>query len=233
MRRSLGRFRLLPDRRWPRLLGLEQRAIRTIFDVGAFDGDTAKLFRRLFPAALIHCIEPSPAEFSRLLRWASRQGGRVTCERCGLGSTPGTAPLFIYPESPWLSSMRAGTAHWSALRNDRGLPEPQLVSIPVRRLDDIAAETRLTDGILVKIDVEGAEADVIRGGSSLLHRAEACIVEVTLDHRFGDTNDLLTIVTLLDEAGLSYAGNLIQSPLPDGNVRYVDALFMRRQAGGR
>lgn len=86
----------------------------------------------------------------------------------------------------------------------------------------------MEDGILIKIDVEGTEADVIRGGLTVLGRAEACIVEVTLDHRFGNTNDLLTVGRLLEESGLAYAGNLTQSPHPDGNVRYVDALFMRR-----
>ena len=100
LRRSLGRFRLLPDRRWPRFLGLEQRKIRTVFDIGAFDGDTARIFRRLFPAATIHCFEPSPTEFARLARWAGRQGRNVTCEQCGLGSTQGMATLFVYPESP-------------------------------------------------------------------------------------------------------------------------------------
>lgn len=105
--------------------------------------------------------------------------------------------------------------------------------VPVRRLDDIAAELPIEDGILVKIDVEGMEADVIRGGLTLLGRAEACIVEVTLDHRFGNNDDFLTVLRLLEESGLSYGGNLTQSPHPDGDVRYVDALFMRRPRGVR
>jgi len=232
LRRSLGRFRLLPDRRWAKLLGLDQRKIRTVFDVGAFDGDTARIFRRVFPSATIHCFEPAPEEFGRLARWAAGQS-RVTCEQSGLGNTEGTATLFVYPESPWVSSMRAGASHWNASGQSRGGSVPRAVTVPVRRLDDVAAEMPLDDGILAKIDVEGAEADVIRGGMKLLSRAEALVVEVTVEHRFDDTNDFLTIATLLDQTGLVYAGNLMQSPLPDGTVRYVDALFMRRQDPAR
>lgn len=227
-RRCLGRYRLLPDRRWPRLLGLERRGIRTVFDVGAFDGDTAKLFRRLFPAATIRCFEPAPEEFARLSRWAATQGGAVTCEHCGLGSADGVASLAIYPESAWISSMRSGSARWADGRAARGGGEPKEIRVPLRRLDEAAQAGPIEGGVLVKIDVEGMEADVIRGGMGILGRAEACIVEVTVEPRFDAVDDLAVIAGLLADAGLGYAGNLTQRILPDGTVRYVDALFMRR-----
>jgi hypothetical protein len=54
------------------------------------------------------------------------------------------------------------------------------VRVPVRRLDDILAETEISKVDFLKVDVEGAELSVLYGALKLLHRESrpAMLVEV-------------------------------------------------------
>ena len=61
--------------RWPQLLGPERHEIRPVFDVGAFEGDTSRLFRGLFSNAVIRCFEPAPEEVALLSHSVSTPGG--------------------------------------------------------------------------------------------------------------------------------------------------------------
>lgn len=45
---------------------LQNAPVRTILDLGAHIGKTAKTYRKTFPEATIHCFEPTEATFHKL-----------------------------------------------------------------------------------------------------------------------------------------------------------------------
>lgn len=98
--RSLGwdivRYRPL----WPTLLGVEQLPIRTVLDIGAYDGDTARIFRRFFPQAHIYCVEPQPEA-------VATQQGMIHILPFALDSTSGTADLYRSLRLPRMASLAA------------------------------------------------------------------------------------------------------------------------------
>lgn len=55
-------------------------------------------------------------------------------------------------------------------------PQKESIKIPVKKLDNIAKELRLTRVDLIKIDVEGAEADVLKGGINTLKKFHPKII---------------------------------------------------------
>ena len=215
---------------WRNLLGLERRPIRTVIDIGAFDGDTAKFFRQQFPEATVHCFEPQPKQFQALRQWAETQDGRVTCHTQALGETNGSAILQSYPHMPRYASMRPATDAWTAEYSRTRPIQAVPVEIDVRRLDDAARELSLVDEILVKIDTEGFEKEVLRGGMDVMARAAACIVEVSLEQRFSNQTHFRDLLDLLGTAGMHYVGNVHHGILPSGNVGFFDALFLRPMA---
>ena len=215
---------------WRSLLGLERRPIRTVIDVGAYDGDTAKFFRQQFPEATVHCFEPQPKQFRALQQWAETQGRWVTCHPQALGETNGSAILQSYPQMPRYASMRPATKAWTAEYSQARPLQTVPVSIEVRRLDDVARELSLVDEILVKIDTEGFEKEVLRGGMDVMSRASACIVEVSLEQRFSNQTHFRDLLNLLGTAGMHYVGNVHHGMLPSGDVGFFDALFMRPMA---
>jgi len=216
-----------PQPHWRTLLGLERRPIRTVIDIGAYDGDTAKFFRRQFPEATVHCFEPQPKQFQTLHEWAETQGGRVTCHSQALGETNGSAILQSYPQMPRYASMRSATDAWTAEYSRTRPLQTVPVEIQVRKLDDMASELSLVDEIVIKIDTEGFELEVLRGGMRVMARASACIVEVSLEQRFSSQTHFRDLLDILGTAGMHYVGNVHHGILPSGDVGFFDALFMR------
>ena len=215
---------------WRSLLGLERRPIRTVIDVGAYDGDTAKFFRRQFPEATVHCFEPQPKQFRALQQWAETQDGRVTCHPQALGETNGSAILQSYPQMPRYASIRSATDAWTAEYSRTRPLQAVPIEIQVRRLDDMMSELSLVDDVLIKIDTEGFEREVLRGGMDVVARASACIVEVSLEQRFSNQTHFRDLLDLLGTAGMHYVGNVHHGILQSGDVGFFDALFMRPMA---
>lgn len=212
---------------WPTLLGAANLPIHTVLDIGAKDGDTARIFRHYFPAAALHCFEPHPQSFAALAAWASQQRPAVYCYPCALGDQSGVADLYV-------SGSRLAVASLLPPQPIR-LAEPAFAAelttlpVPVRRLDEVTAELELADELLVKIDAEGFDKQVILGGMAVLRRAAACIVEVHVWERYGVQPSLREIMDLLALADLSYAGTLRQGQQVTGAVSYIDALFIKRR----
>lgn len=212
---------------WRSLLGLERRPIRTVIDIGALDGDTAKFFHQRFPLATIHCFEPQPQQFQALQAWASTQGDRVVCHGCALGDQPGRATLHINAQEPGRSTLLSALSEAMPQAHP---PTETEVGVAVARLDDVVSTwPPLVEEILVKIDTEGYDKQVIHGGMDTLRRAVGCIVEVHLSRRQAGQTTLGEMMQLMADANLHYAGNVHQSIRRTGTVGYVDAVFMRQE----
>jgi hypothetical protein len=63
----------------------------------------------------------------------------------------------------------------------------------------------LSPEILIKLDVQGYEDRVIRGGQELFKMAKACILEICLDRLYDQQTTFRDLVNLLEGLGYSYA----------------------------
>jgi FkbM family methyltransferase len=104
--------------------------------------------------------------------------------------------------------------------------EESCETVEVRRLDDIMADISLIDNILIKIDVQGYEDKVIRGGEKLIGRAKVLIIEASF-HKLYEGQPLFDeIYSSLREIGFRYIGNLTQLHHPvDGRVLQADLIL--------
>lgn len=103
-------------------------------------------------------------------------------------------------------------------------------SIKLTTLDKIIVDNLsppLIPEILIKLDVQGYEDRVIRGGTETFRKARACILEINLDQLYENQATFKAILVLLDNLGYHYAGNLDQVYADDGHVIYIDAVFMK------
>ena len=81
--------------------------------------------------------------------------------------------------------------------------------------------------IVIKMDVQGYEDRVIRGGRETFAKAKAVILEVCLDPLYEHQANFKEIMVLLDDLGFHYAGNLDQNCDKDGHVIFLDAVFVK------
>jgi FkbM family methyltransferase len=210
------------------VLGLNRYRIAHVLDIGANEGQFGSQALELFPDAKIHSIEPLPGPFERLRRWAETEGReRVSVHHLALGAAEGALPMFEHTAHSTSSSLLRTTGLTRSLWPFTA-PE-RIVEVRVTTLDRfVAVELGELEGeVLVKMDVQGYEDRVIGGGSRTLRQARACLVEICLAPLYEQQGSFVEIVRVLEELGLRYAGNYDQTLAADGQILYVDALFVR------
>ena len=132
----------------------------TFLDIGANLGYYALSVGLAHPAAEVHAFEPVPHSFRGLERNLAVNGlGNVHLHNLGFLAEPGPRDFFLNPRISGRASVRNLAAD----------PGAQPVTCAVARLDDFVQAHGLAPD-LVKIDVEGAELAVLRGGLETLAR---------------------------------------------------------------
>ncbi len=117
---------------------------RTIFDIGANIGATARYLANLFPRAAIHCFEPVPSNLE-LLRRNTSGIGRVHVHPYALGETDGEVQLHTDEKG-----INAGS--YSMFAGGSGG-----VRCAVRSMRSVLSELGNPQPDIIKIDTEGAE----------------------------------------------------------------------------
>src|SRR5207302_11449154 len=149
-----------------------------VCDVGANVGEyTAELIARLGDGVKIYCFEPSEGAFAAL---SDRFAGRPGIELCnfGLSDREGTMVLYTNPVESGLASLyHRRLAH---VGKELHPGEP----VRLRRLEDFCRERGIARIGFLKLDVEGHELSVLRGGGRLL---ETNAIDV-IQFEFGGCN---------------------------------------------
>lgn len=142
-------------------------------DVGANRGQFALAFRHLHPATPLLAFEPIPEEADRFARVHGGDAG-MALERCALGEAPGEAVLHLSRRRDSSSLLPIGRAQTEMFP---GTEEAGTLRVPVRRLDDFLPALAGRGRALLKLDVQGFELAVLRGGSETLRRCAYVYVE--------------------------------------------------------
>ncbi|HVW19133.1 MAG TPA: FkbM family methyltransferase [Solirubrobacteraceae bacterium] len=136
----------------------------TIVDLGSNVGSSVLYFATRYPGVRIVAVEPDPATFGKLrANVGSIEGVEAIC--VAVGGTDGEAAFYPSPRT-WESSFR---------------PTPlsgEPISVRVVTLDTLLAELGLDRVDLVKLDVEGAEYEVLRASRALRTSVGAVIGEL-------------------------------------------------------
>lgn len=208
-------------------LGLRSLGIRTVIDVGANSGQFAQYISSILPEARLLCFEPLPGPFEDLKGWARKRNGAVVPFNIALGDTEGTVDLFEHVDhSPSSSLLHATPVSHSLYPLTR---RESTVKVVIERLDEVVrkADVSTMPEVLIKLDVQGYEDKVIRGGEETFARAKACISEINFDTLYEDQCSFREVWSILDRLGYVYAGNLDQEYAQDGHVVFADCLFLR------
>lgn len=137
-------------------------------DVGAYVGEWTRGFKRIFPSARILMVEPQPGHLDRLRTVAAALDG-VELAPVLLGAQERDSVPFHLCESA--SSVLIESARPTVVST---------ISVAVTTLDKFTANTVFAQPDFIKLDVQGYELEVLRGGELALASAEAVFMEVNL-----------------------------------------------------
>lgn len=138
-----------------------------IFDIGAHHGETALRFGALFKEAKILSFEPFLDSF-KILEEKSRVLNNIELFNFGFLDTTGEKEFYLNSGSPTNSTKKLSIKA-SDTWNQR-FDELQKVTLRFRDLDSFVQEKGISKIDLLKIDVQGAEYEVLNGGKKLFRK---------------------------------------------------------------
>ena len=213
-------MRLSPHRQW-----FQGAGIRTVIDVGSFTGGFAFAMRQMLPEAQIYSFEPLADSYEKLVRNLERYGN-FQAFHTALGSSRGELTFWRNDFMASSSALAMSDLH------RQSFPETAraaAVQVPVTSLDDCLGQMQLAGKILLKLDVQGYELEVLRGGMRTLGRVDYILSEVSFQSLYEGQPLFGEVYEFLKSAGFAFAGDLetLASPT-DGMILQADALFTRQ-----
>ncbi|OAS27776.1 hypothetical protein A5481_00140 [Methylobacterium platani] len=193
-----------------------------LLDIGAHDGHFARAARRIFPDAHILMVDALAEKGPVLARTAAEIGNAAhAIALLGDRETEGT-PFFVVDTAARPDLVTTGS---SKFRENADFPMEER-RVPQRRLDGLVAG-RGVPFAFVKLDVQGAEVEVLRGLGDRLAEVEVILLELSLlDYNEG--------APLIGEAlgALAAMGFVLYDVVDehryrDGSLLQVDGLLVR------
>ncbi len=199
--------------------------IKTVLDVGANAGAFATTVHALFPDATVHAFEPLPDVYAALKQRASSLS-RLRVHNLGLGEQDGEL-VFHRTQQDVSSSFLQPGATFERLSGITS--ETDDIRVAVRALDSVAAEQKFEGPLFVKLDVQGYEDRVIRGGGETLKRTALLLAETSAVPQYGGAATFAQLVAMLDAMNFDYGGTIERVVThPTGRIVSEDALFVNR-----
>ena len=206
---------------WLRLISATQRFIiwrspfmrslspSIIVDIGANTGEFALLCRAAFPTATIISFEPQPNAYESLLR-AMRNDKNFKSFCLALGEKDDKVTMNISKFSPSSSLVAKPADSYEQV-------------IEMQKLDNFSEHIANKGTVIVKMDVEGYEYSILKGGGNFIKLADWLYIECRTTDVIGCT--FSEIYDLLIANGWEYHGAYDSEYAKNGKLVYFDALF--------
>lgn len=202
----------------------EKLDIQTIIDIGSNEGQFINEINSLLPQKKIFAFEPIPECYQKLLE--NTKHANVTAFNIGLSDTKGATNINVSNNLVSSSILEMKDLHKTSYPESHFVKTQQ---ISIEKLDDTLQPFDLQGNILIKMDVQGYERQVIKGGEKTFLKASALIIESIFEPfyegqwLFDDLYDYFT------RAGFKFMGFTDQVNSPKTGIPlYADSIFIKK-----
>lgn len=162
------------------------QTVRDIWEIGSRDGEDALELLNAFPQSVVHSFEPKPDTFPKLVEKSLQSQGRVIAHQLALNDFDGSATFFAIDPKETVTTWADGNPGASSLFRANGEYDgiEKYVQTPIEV--NCAKASTLIDAhtapipSVVWMDVQGAEACVLRGFESYLESVDLFYIELSL-----------------------------------------------------
>lgn len=200
---------------WVRLEHLAELGLipEVIFDIGAAEGAWAQRASKIWPKARIVGFEPNQSRVPALEATRAKLPD-FSYHRCLLGATIGDVE---YVDSRDETSLY-----------DRAATGPK-VNAPMHTLDSLLTRELIPPPSFMKLDVQGYELDILKGGQLALGAAQAVLLEANVYHLSPEMPVVLDVLNYMDANGFFWYDILgLLRRTADDAMSHMDLLFLRR-----
>lgn len=217
--RKAGLFRL------PIIHGDLRRDMQpTIVDVGAARGESGTLALSAFPEATIYSFEPVPTEYAAL-ELRAKSHAKWSTFPFALGSTTERRDMVVCDGLMQASSFFTPADLTAQAWPEYDFAKRSSVRVEVTTLDAFAESQGISQVDILKLDVQGAELEVLEGGAKTLQRTKYVIAEVAFQRMYEGGCLVSDVLSFLHDRGKvlrALSGEVRDS---SGRLLQADALF--------
>lgn len=189
---------------------------KTVIDVGVAEG-TMELYTS-FPDSFFLLIEPLK-EFEQDLRsiLMKYRGSYIIA---AAGSKTGEVTFNVH------DNHLDGSSLYKEMMGSEA--DGHEVNVPIIMLDDILKDKLLNGPYLIKVDVQGAEIDVLEGGQKVLAEAEVVVLEVSMFQFMKGAPEFFDIVFYMKQHGFVAYDIVLGWNRPlDNALGQIDIIFVK------
>ena len=182
------------------LIGVKNDA-PTILDIGAHRGESIDFFKEIFPNSSIYSFEPDPDNFKELKR-KHKDTNNVSLFNSAISDRDCTLEYYKQSLSHLGGCLEIDNHSLDSIGYAK-TADNNMIQVAGRRLDSILKETAVDRIDLLKIDVQGYELNVLKGGPETLSRTQAIIVEIGFFDFYKNSSTLADVVQELNQIGFA------------------------------
>lgn len=204
---------------------LQKYDIKTVIDVGAYHGNVALVLHSIFPKAALYVFEPSERNCQKIA--AKIPSTKLVINNFALSDKKGVSNFIDY-ENHSLSSLLPLV---KKERIYKGTSQISRSKVRTTTLDKYFNNSKIKPHIFLKIDTQGTEEQILRGGKQFLKQISIIHIEISFEEIYKGQKLFDGIYEYLRGLGFVYAGESKESHfypifLP---ANQVNAIFVNKQ----
>lgn len=198
---------------------------KVILDIGANAGEWSRVAAGIFGTARILMIDGDPENEPSLHNAVREIGARSSYVLCLLGAEKKDAVTFYRPE--------AGTTGSSVLPEMTSY-DKEAIRLRMDTLDSLMESAGPETPVLMKLDVQGFELEILKGGKKALGAAEVVIMEASLLQYNEGAPLFADVVAFMRDEGFEVYDFCGQNRRESDHALFqTDVVFARRESGLR
>lgn len=212
---------------------LETKGALTIFDAGAHFGNTALKYDKLFPSAAIYCFEPFRESFEKM-KGNIAQHENIKPFNKALGKHVGVSQFHSNMNEQTNSIL---ATHAEADNNWGGkamLNTKEVLEVEVTTIDQIVEEEGLEKIDILKMDVQGAEYQVMEGARETIKKNKIKLIytEIIAIPTYEGQQELDEALKMYRDYGFELINIYNSGHTASGRLQFIDAIFINANSSG-
>lgn len=197
--------------------------INTFIDIGANDGYVSKAINYISPKTTIYAFEPIRKKKDLII--SKIKSHKLIVEDLALSDHSGVQDFYEYNHSPSSSFLKPNSNVFT-----KSINIAKSYPVKITTLDKYFNGKKIKKPIFIKMDVEGVEDLVIKGGGKLLDKTSLVVIEVAFIESRKNQPSFDNIYSQMNKLGFMYKGSTSDSHFYPifGPKIYENSLFIKR-----
>lgn len=190
-------------------------------DVGANRGQTSKRLARGFPGAEVHCFEPTPAS-AAVLRKNVGRFPNASVHELAFGPEKKMARFILRDHHETNSFLPLE-------QQEPGAGPESFIDVEMQQLDTYVPQQGWSDVHVLKINAEGYDLEILKGGRGLLAagKIHLIFVEIAYKSLYQGQGNFIDLHAFLTGSGYTLVGCYETASTPTGESLWSNGLYVK------